>query len=78
MGLPAVVEELVADRFTLNCCGPKTAPNALVASYEWDHYFDLLTIRDEEAYAELLENMIENWRPHRSVRWSRGLSLSSA
>jgi hypothetical protein len=32
--------------FTLYCCGPKTAPNALVACYEWDHYTDLLTIRD--------------------------------
>jgi hypothetical protein len=50
VGLPAVVEELlvavVADGFTLYCCGPKTAPNALVASYEWDGYLDLLTIRD--------------------------------
>ena len=50
VGLPAVVEELLvdvaADGFTLYCCGPKTAPNALVASYEWDLYVDLLTIRD--------------------------------
>src|SRR5262245_22001584 len=38
-GLPAVVEELladvVADGFSVYCCGPKTAPHALVASYEW-------------------------------------------
>jgi hypothetical protein len=44
------VEELlvavVADGFTLYCCGPKTAPNALVAFYEWDGCVDLLTIRD--------------------------------
>jgi hypothetical protein len=50
VGLPAVVEELLvdvaADGFMLYCCGPKTAPNALVAYYEWDHYVDLLTIRD--------------------------------
>jgi hypothetical protein len=50
VGLPAVVEELLsrvaADGFTVYCCGPKTAPNALVACYEWDHYVDLLTIRD--------------------------------
>ncbi|MGH3965774.1 MAG: hypothetical protein ACRDRY_21395 [Pseudonocardiaceae bacterium] len=50
MGLPAVVEELLVDvatdGFTLYCCGSKTAPNALVAAYEWKHYVDLLTIRD--------------------------------
>ncbi len=50
VGLPTMVEQLlidvVADGFTLYCCGPKTAPNALVASYEWDHHIDLLTIRD--------------------------------
>ncbi|MBV9160956.1 MAG: hypothetical protein JO309_05465 [Pseudonocardiales bacterium] len=49
VGLPAMVEELlidvVADGFTLHCCGPKAAPNALVASYEWNHYIDPLTIR---------------------------------
>ena len=29
---------------------PKVAPNALVATYEWDHYacVDLLTVRDFE------------------------------
>jgi hypothetical protein len=37
---------VVADGFVLYCCGPKAAPNALVASYEWEHYVDLLTIRD--------------------------------
>jgi hypothetical protein len=50
VGLPAVVEELLVDvatdGFTLYCCGPKLAPNALVAAYEWKHYVDLLTIRD--------------------------------
>jgi hypothetical protein len=50
MDLPAVVEELLVevagDGFTLYCCGPKTAPNALVAAYEWSQYVDLLTIRD--------------------------------
>lgn len=51
VSLPGVVEELliqvVSDGFTLCCCGPKTAPSALVASYEWEHrYVDLLTIRD--------------------------------
>ncbi|HEX4100681.1 MAG TPA: hypothetical protein VHY21_09075 [Pseudonocardiaceae bacterium] len=48
--LLTVVEELllevVADGFTVYCCGPKAAPNALVAAYEWDHHLDLLTIRD--------------------------------
>jgi hypothetical protein len=50
VSLPAVVEELlvevVAEGFTLYCCGPKTAPNALLASYAWDHYVDLLTVCD--------------------------------
>jgi hypothetical protein len=52
VGLPAVVEELLAevavDGFALYCCGPKTAPNALVACYEWDQYacVDLLSIQD--------------------------------
>jgi hypothetical protein len=50
VGLLTVVEELlvevVADGFTVYCCGPKSAPNALVAAYEWDHHLDLLTIRD--------------------------------
>ncbi|MGH4008629.1 MAG: hypothetical protein ACRDTH_10830 [Pseudonocardiaceae bacterium] len=39
---------MVADGFTLYCCGLKTAPTALVACYEWDHYCDLLTICDFE------------------------------
>jgi hypothetical protein len=50
VGLPAVVEQLladvVADGFAMYCCGPKAAPNALVASYEWKHWVDLVTIRD--------------------------------
>jgi hypothetical protein len=49
-GLPVAVEELLADvagdGFTLYCCGPRAAPNALVACYEWDRYVDLLTIQD--------------------------------
>lgn len=48
--LPTVVEELlidvVADGFTVYCCGPKAAPTALVACYEWRDCVDLLTIRD--------------------------------
>ena len=50
MGLPPVVEglllDVVADGFVLYCCGDRAAPNALVASYEWDHCVDLVTIRD--------------------------------
>jgi hypothetical protein len=48
--LPAVVEELLVevaeDGFTLYCCGPTTAPTALVACYAWEHYIDLITIQD--------------------------------
>lgn len=47
--LPSEVERLlldvVADGFVLYCCGPIAAPFALVASYEWEDYVDLLTIR---------------------------------
>lgn len=49
VSLPPEVEgllvDVVADGFVY-CCGPKTAPNALVASYQWDHCIDVLTIRD--------------------------------
>ena len=50
VSLPAAVEELlvdvVADGFTVYCCGPKAAPQALVAGYQWADCVDLLTIRD--------------------------------
>ncbi len=49
-GLPPEVEgllvDVVADGFVLYRCGPRAAPNALVASYQWDHCIDVLTIRD--------------------------------
>jgi hypothetical protein len=38
--------DVVADGFVVYCCGARTAPTALVASYEWEHYLDLITIRD--------------------------------
>jgi hypothetical protein len=48
-GLPSKVRllllDVVADGFVLYCCGPRSAPHALVASYDWDSYVDLLTIR---------------------------------
>lgn len=38
VSLPVMVEQLlvkvVADGFTVYCCGPKAAPHALVAAYE--------------------------------------------
>ncbi|MGH3933890.1 MAG: hypothetical protein ACRDS1_02715 [Pseudonocardiaceae bacterium] len=50
VSLAAVVEELlvdvVGDGFMVYCCGPKAAPNALVACYEWDDCVDLLTVWD--------------------------------
>lgn len=50
VALPTGVEELlitvVTDGFTLHRCGPKDAPRALVACYQWQHYVDLLTIGD--------------------------------
>jgi hypothetical protein len=47
--LPSPVEgllvDVVADGFIVYCCGPRNAPWALVASYSWDDYVDLVTIR---------------------------------
>ncbi|MGH3836329.1 MAG: hypothetical protein ACRDSF_11580 [Pseudonocardiaceae bacterium] len=47
--LPSEVERLlldvVADGFVVYCCGPRAAPFALVASYQWEDYVDLVTIR---------------------------------
>lgn len=52
MTLPPVVERLlldvVADGFVVYCCGERTAPTALVASYAWADYIDVVTIRDFE------------------------------
>jgi hypothetical protein len=49
VGLPSEVErllrEVVADGFVLYRCGPRDEPRALVASYSWEGYLDLLTIR---------------------------------
>jgi hypothetical protein len=49
-GLPPDVEQLlvkvVADGFTAYRCGPKHAPYAVLACYQWEHYVDLLTITD--------------------------------
>jgi hypothetical protein len=48
-GLPTEVErllrEVVADGFVVYCCGPRAAPFALVAAYQWEDYVDLVTIR---------------------------------
>jgi hypothetical protein len=43
--------DVVADGFVVYCCGPLAAPNALVASYQWAHCMDLLTIQDFERIA---------------------------
>ncbi|MGH3823566.1 MAG: hypothetical protein ACRDRA_12170 [Pseudonocardiaceae bacterium] len=37
--------DLVVDGFVTYCCGPRTAPYALVASYQWEDYVDLVTMR---------------------------------
>lgn len=46
--LPPEVErlllEVVAGGFTVYCCGPRTAPTALAASYDWEDCVDQLTI----------------------------------
>ena len=38
--------DVVADGFVLYCCGHRAGPNALVASYQWDHCIYLITIRN--------------------------------
>ncbi|MGH3975439.1 MAG: hypothetical protein ACRDS9_19225 [Pseudonocardiaceae bacterium] len=53
--LPPEVEQLlldvVADGFTVYCCGSKAAPTALVAVYEWPQCIDLITIRNFDRIA---------------------------
>lgn len=48
--LPPAVErlllDLIADGFVLYLCGDRTAPTALVASYEWPDCVDIVTIRN--------------------------------
>jgi hypothetical protein len=50
VALPPAVERLlgdiVDDGFVLHCCGARAAPTALVASYEWPGYVDVLVTRD--------------------------------
>jgi hypothetical protein len=88
--LPTVVEELLVDvatdGFTLYCCGPKTAPNALVAAYEWEQYVDLLTIRDfdrvttarvpthgrVDIFAPGFDRVLRDWRHATRTRRRRG------
>lgn len=43
--LESLLLDVVADGFFLYCCGPIAAPCALVASYQWEHCVDLVTIR---------------------------------
>lgn len=47
--LPPEVEQLllglIDDGFTLYCCRGRDDPTALVASYQWERYLDLVTIR---------------------------------
>jgi hypothetical protein len=40
-----LLRAVVADGFMLHCCGLKVAPFALVASYQWKGYVDVVTIR---------------------------------
>lgn len=46
-----LLAEVAADGFTVYRCEPKTAPHALLATYEWDSYTDLLTILDFDRVA---------------------------
>jgi hypothetical protein len=44
-GVEQLLAEVVTDGFVIYCCGPRGAPRALVASYRWDDYVDVLSIR---------------------------------
>ncbi|MGH3822309.1 MAG: hypothetical protein ACRDRA_05655 [Pseudonocardiaceae bacterium] len=52
VSLPPEVEvllvDVVADGFVVYCCGGQASPTALIASYEWARYVDLITIRSFE------------------------------
>ena len=39
-GIEQLLAEVVTDGFVVYCCGPRGAPGALVASYQWDDYVD--------------------------------------
>jgi hypothetical protein len=41
-----LLPDVLADGFTVYCCGPKTAPTALAATYDWPDCIDVITIRD--------------------------------
>ena len=80
--------DVVTDGFVLYCCGPRAAPNALAASYEWNGWLDLVTIRDFERGHRCSVPYIE-WRkrirlrggaphPFRSVHRSVTIMLSTA
>ena len=73
--LPPAVEQLlldvVADGFTVYCCGPRTGPMALAASYEWDDYVDHLTIRSCDLVAAARFPKLARWTCSRP-RWSSG------
>lgn len=43
-----LLREVAADGFAVYCCGSRQAPCALVASYQWENYVDLVTIRSFE------------------------------
>ncbi|MGH3974581.1 MAG: hypothetical protein ACRDS9_14815 [Pseudonocardiaceae bacterium] len=45
-GVERLLLDVVADGFTVYCCGPRSAPTALAASYEWGDYVDHLIIRN--------------------------------
>ena len=74
--LPPDIERLlldvVADGFTVYCCGPGTAPTALAASYEWPNCVDHLTIRswDQAAAARMPKLGEINVFEPRVVVWS--------
>lgn len=44
-GVEQLLAEVVTDGFVIYCCGPRGAPRALVASYQWVGYVDVLSIR---------------------------------
>lgn len=74
MGLPVVVEQLlvdvVTDGFTMYCCGPQSAPHALVAAYEWANYVDLVTIGDFDRVTTARVPIGAGWTSSLPRSWS--------
>lgn len=71
MGYQTLFEALVLDGFKRFCFGPEREPYALVASYEWDDYLDVITVRaDGLTAAARLCKPADPLDPPRTAVWT--------